>query len=85
MSVNRPYAQSMCPVGMPTTGPQSSHQITDSRQSGRIACDNQQLPIARLEAHDIHLREARTRQAVADFNTLQAQHARVVAALHLTC
>ena len=38
-----------------------------------------------LEAHGIHLREARTRQAVADFNRLQAQHGRVVAALHVTC
>jgi hypothetical protein len=38
-----------------------------------------------LEAHGIAVREARTRQAVADFNRLQAQRARVAAALHLTC
>jgi hypothetical protein len=38
-----------------------------------------------LEAHGVHVREARTRQAVADFNRLQAQRARVGAALHLTC
>jgi hypothetical protein len=38
-----------------------------------------------LEAHGIRVREARTRQAVHDFNRLQEQHARVVAALHLTC
>jgi hypothetical protein len=38
-----------------------------------------------LEAHGVHVREARTRQAVADFNHLQAQRARVAAALHLTC
>jgi hypothetical protein len=38
-----------------------------------------------LEAHGVHVREARTRQAVADFNRLQAQRARVAAALHLTC
>ncbi|RPI56696.1 MAG: hypothetical protein EHM55_04460 [Acidobacteria bacterium] len=38
-----------------------------------------------LETHGIQVREARTRQAVADFNHLQTQRARVVAALHLTC
>jgi hypothetical protein len=38
-----------------------------------------------LEARGIRVREARTRQAVEDFNHLQEQHARVVAALHLTC
>lgn len=38
-----------------------------------------------LEAHGIRVREARTRQAVQDFNHLQDAHARVVAALHLTC
>jgi hypothetical protein len=38
-----------------------------------------------LEAHGVQVREARTRQAVADFNRLQAQRARVAAALHLTC
>jgi hypothetical protein len=38
-----------------------------------------------LEAQGIHVREARTPQAVRDFNRLQQQRARVVAALHLTC
>lgn len=38
-----------------------------------------------LEAQGIHVRESRTRQAVADFNRLKTQRARVVAALHLTC
>ena len=38
-----------------------------------------------LEAHGIRVREARTRQAVQDFNQHQEQRARVVAALHLTC
>jgi hypothetical protein len=38
-----------------------------------------------LEAHGVQVREARTRQAVADFNRFQAQRARVAAALHLTC
>jgi hypothetical protein len=38
-----------------------------------------------LEARGIRVREARTRQAIHDFNQLQDQHARVVAALHLTC
>jgi hypothetical protein len=38
-----------------------------------------------LERHGIRLHEARTRQAVQDFNHLREQHARVVAALHLTC
>lgn len=38
-----------------------------------------------LEAHGIRVREARTRQAVQEFNHLQERHARVVAALHLTC
>jgi hypothetical protein len=38
-----------------------------------------------LEAQGIRVREARTHQAVQDFNHLQEQHVRVVAALHLTC
>jgi hypothetical protein len=38
-----------------------------------------------LEAHGIRVREARTRQAVQELNHLREQHARVVAALHLTC
>jgi hypothetical protein len=38
-----------------------------------------------LEAQGLRVREARTRQAVQDFNQLQEQHVRVVAALHLTC
>lgn len=38
-----------------------------------------------LEEQGIRVRVARTRQAVDDFNQLQDQQARVVAALHLTC
>lgn len=38
-----------------------------------------------LEAHGVALREARTADAVQQFNRLQRQPARVVAALHLTC
>jgi len=38
-----------------------------------------------LEAQGIQVREARTREAVDDFNRLQKQPGRVVAALHLTC
>ena len=38
-----------------------------------------------LEAQGIRVRAARTRQAVQDFNQLQDQQTRVVAALHLTC
>ena len=38
-----------------------------------------------LEAQGIRVRAARTRQAVQDFNQVQDQRARVVAALHLTC
>jgi hypothetical protein len=38
-----------------------------------------------LETQGILVREARTGQAVHDFNELQKERARVVAALHLTC
>jgi len=38
-----------------------------------------------LEAQGIQVREARTREAVQDFNRLQRESTRVVAALHLTC
>jgi hypothetical protein len=38
-----------------------------------------------LETQGIQVRDAPTHQAVNDFNQLQAKHARVVAALHLTC
>jgi len=38
-----------------------------------------------LEAQGIRVRAARTRLAVQDFNQLQDQQTRVVAALHLTC
>lgn len=38
-----------------------------------------------LAAQGIRVRSARTPQAVKDFNQLQEQQARVVAALHLTC
>jgi hypothetical protein len=38
-----------------------------------------------LEAHGIQVHEARTRQAVQEFNRLQKERNRVVGALHLTC
>ena len=38
-----------------------------------------------LEAQGIHVRDARTGEAVQDFNQLQKESGRVVAALHLTC
>ena len=38
-----------------------------------------------LRAQGIEVREARTREAVHEFNRLQEAHSRVVAALHLTC
>jgi hypothetical protein len=38
-----------------------------------------------LEAHGIHVRDARTGEAVHAFNRLQKEPGRVVAALHLTC
>jgi hypothetical protein len=38
-----------------------------------------------LEGHGIQVRCARTSEAVHDFNRLQKEHGRVVAALHLTC
>ena len=38
-----------------------------------------------LESRGIHVRVARTRQAVQEFNQLQDRRSRVVAALHLTC
>lgn len=38
-----------------------------------------------LEAHGIQVRDARTREAVQDFDRLQKEPGRVVAALHLTC
>lgn len=38
-----------------------------------------------MEAQGIQLRQARTSDAVRDFNQLQKNCARVVAALHLTC
>jgi hypothetical protein len=38
-----------------------------------------------LEAQGIHVRDARTGEAVHDFNRLQKEPGRVVAALHLTC
>lgn len=40
---------------------------------------------AQLVAHGIELREYRTSDAVAAFNRLQRDQARVVAALHLSC
>jgi len=38
-----------------------------------------------LEVQGIQVCEARTREAVQDFNRLQKESIRVVAALHLTC
>jgi hypothetical protein len=38
-----------------------------------------------LQAEGIRLCEAHTREAAAEFNRLQQESARVVAALHLTC
>ena len=38
-----------------------------------------------LETQGIHVRDARTGEAVHDFNELQPARGRVVAALHLTC
>jgi hypothetical protein len=38
-----------------------------------------------LEAQGIQVRDARTGEAVHDFNKLQKARGRVVAALHLTC
>ncbi|MEE8429597.1 MAG: MTH938/NDUFAF3 family protein, partial [Gammaproteobacteria bacterium] len=38
-----------------------------------------------LESKGIEVRVAKTGQAVEEFNALQQQYARVVAALHLTC
>lgn len=38
-----------------------------------------------LQAQGIRLREARTGEAVQEFNRLQRESARIVAALHLTC
>jgi len=38
-----------------------------------------------LQAQSVRLREAHTRDAVEEFNRLQRESARIVAALHLTC
>ena len=38
-----------------------------------------------LQDQGIALREAKTRDAVLEFNELQKEYARIVAALHLTC
>jgi len=38
-----------------------------------------------LEEQGIKVLQARTKDAVAEFNQLQKEHARIVAALHLTC
>jgi hypothetical protein len=38
-----------------------------------------------LETQGVRMRVAHTRQAIQDFNHLQDQQTRVVAALHLTC
>jgi hypothetical protein len=38
-----------------------------------------------LEEQGIKVHQAKTRDAVAEFNQLQKEYARIVAALHLTC
>ena len=38
-----------------------------------------------LEEHGIKVFQAKTRDAVSEFNQLQKEYARIVAALHLTC
>lgn len=38
-----------------------------------------------LQARGVELRQAHTREAAQEFNRLQREFARVVAALHLTC
>ena len=38
-----------------------------------------------LEQQGIKIRQAKTGDAVAEFNSLQKEYARIVAALHLTC
>lgn len=44
------------------------------------------MTIAAYRFGKIHIDgQTRTHEAVKDFNQLQEQHARVVAALHLTC
>jgi hypothetical protein len=50
---------------------------------GRMSISQETLRY--LEGHGIHVRDARTSVAVHDFNGLQKEHGRVVAALHLTC
>jgi len=41
--------------------------------------------LATLQAEDIEVRVLKTSEAVAEFNRLQRDCARIVAALHLTC
>ncbi len=50
---------------------------------GRMAVPDETL--ADLRGRGIHALAARTKDAVEEFNRLQRQRARVVAALHLTC
>jgi len=44
-----------------------------------------EITVKSLEAAGVKVRVAKTRDAVEDFNRLQREHARIVAALHLTC
>ena len=50
---------------------------------GRMSLSQETRPY--LEAQGIHVRDARTGEAVHDFNKLQKERGRVVAALYLTC
>jgi hypothetical protein len=50
---------------------------------GRMAVPHETR--AALESRGIRVLEARTGEAVQEFNRLQQQYARIVAALHLTC
>lgn len=53
----------------------------DAYHFGKIDIETRQY----LHAQGIQVREARTREAVQEFNCLQKTSTRVVGALHLTC
>ena len=63
--------------------PRANHRGRGYEHFGQMSVSEEALRF--LGAQGIHVRESRTRQAVADFNQLKTQRARVVAALHLTC
>jgi hypothetical protein len=50
---------------------------------GRMAVPDETRAL--LESRGIRVLEARTGEAVEEFNRLQRQYARIIAALHLTC